>query len=117
MLDVHWTITVHVPQLDTLQQTIMTIGERVVASVDSIKQELTRLTEAQAAGSQAIADQITVIADEIAQFSAGAITQEQLERLEAELRTAADTATQQATATRANTQAIAGIVPDAPPTP
>lgn len=108
--DIQWTLIVNVPQLDTW-------GEKLVASVDSIKAELIRLTDAQASGTQAIAQQLTVIADEIAQFNADTITQEQLDKLEAELRTAADTATQQAADIQANNQQIAGIVPDAPPAP
>lgn len=86
-----------------------------MASLDSIKTELTRLVDAQVVGSQAIADQLTVIADEIAQFTAEDITQAQLDTLEADLRKAADTATDQAAAMQANTQQIAQIVPDAPP--
>ena len=114
-LDIKWTIEAHVPEVEALTAMLELWGERLVASVDSIKQELTRLISSQADGSAAIAEQLTKIADEIAQFDAEDITQEQLDKLETELRTAADTATQQAADIRANSDAIAGIVPDAPP--
>ena len=45
------------------------------------------------------------------------VTDEQMTNLEAALKTAADTAAQQSAAIRANSDAIAGIIPDAPPTP
>jgi len=76
---------------------------------------ITALTAQQAAGSDAIAAQLTAIADEIAQLNAGAITQEQLDAIEQQIRTAATTAEQQAADIRSNTEQITTIVPDAPP--
>lgn len=118
-MDVHWTIEVSVPQLDDLHLTILTVGEKLVASVDSIKAEVVRLNENQAAAAEALNEQVTKIADEVSQWNASGtpVTDEQMTNLETALRAAADTAAQQATNIRANSDAIAGIIPDAPPTP
>lgn len=109
-LDIHWTVTVNVPQLDVW-------GEKLVAEVQGIKDQLARLNEGQAQGFDAIAAQLTAIHDEMQQFTAGNITQEQLDNLEASLKTAADNAEKQAADVRANTEQIMQIVPDAPPAP
>jgi len=82
--------------------------ERIQGIIDAMN----NLSAQQAAGSQAIADQITVVANEIAQLHAGSITQEQLDALEAQLREAASIAEQQAAQIRATSQDIAGMVPD-----
>ena len=115
MLDVHWTITVQVPQLDTLQQALVAIGETLVETVASIIATIERLNTNQATAAQALTEQVTRIADEVAQWNAESITQQQIDNLGAALKTAADTAAKQATDIQANTEAIRGIVPDAPP--
>ena len=130
-MEITWNITVSVPQLDAIQQTLLEIGEKLVASIDSIKAEVVRLTENQASAadalvssSQALTEQVTRIADEVAQWNAVGtpVTPEQMTNLEAALRAAADTAAhqssaieQQAADIRANSEAIAGIIPDNPP--
>lgn len=116
-LDIAWTITVQVPQLDTLEATIRTIGEQIVADVQSIKDEIARLNEGQAQAADAIAAQLNAILQEMQQFTAGEITQEQLDKLEASLKLAADTAEGQAASIRANTEQLTQIVPDPPPAP
>ena len=89
-----------------------------MAELQGISDAITALVEQQATGSEAIAEQLTVIADEISQFQAGdPISQAELDELEAKIRAAADTATQQAAQIRSNSQQIAGIVPDSPTPP
>lgn len=83
--------------------------------LDGIITAIGELTTQQAAGSEAIAAQLTAIADEIAQLTAGSITDEQLDAIEQQIRTAASTAQQQAADIQTNTEQITGIVPDAPP--
>jgi hypothetical protein len=115
--DIHWTITVQVPQLDTLQQTLLDVGAQLVETVQSIIAEVQRINTNQVASAEAIAVQITRIADEVEQYATQGtvVTPEQMTNLGAALRSIADTAEQQAADIRANTDAIAGIVPDAPP--
>lgn len=122
MLDIHWTITVQVPQLDAIHETLvtlgqqfLTLGEQLVADTQGILDQMARLNEAQAQGFEAIAAQLNAILAEMQQFSAGDITQEQLDNLEAALKTSADNAEKQAADIRANTQQIMQIVPDEPP--
>jgi hypothetical protein len=109
-LDINWTFTVVIPQLDLLGAQLM---ERLQGIIDA----LSALTTQQAAGSDAIAAQITVVADEIAQANEGTITKEQLDAIEAQLRSAAATAQQQAADIRANSEQIATVIPDPPATP
>lgn len=118
-LDIQWNITVSVPQVDGLSETLILLGEQLVASVDSIRQEVIRLNENQAAAAAALNEQVTKIADEVAQWNASGtpVTDEQMTNLETSLRAAADSAAQQAANIQANTQAIQGIIPDAPATP
>lgn len=117
MMDIHWTLTVLVPQLDTINQTLLTLGDTLVETIDSIKQELIRLNENQAQGAAAIAAQIERIADEAEQYGAQGtpVTPEQMNNLGAAIRQAADAAAKQAADVAANTQAIGGIVPETPP--
>ena len=109
-MDITWHITVSVPE-------IATWGERIVASIDSIKAEIVRLNENQAAAATALNEQVTKIADEVAQWNASGtpVTDAQMTNLEAALRAAADSAAQQAANIEANNQAIQGIIPDEPP--
>lgn len=107
-MEITWNITVSVPE-------IAIWGEKIVERLQGIQDQLVALTTAQADGSDAIAAQLTVIADEIGQLNAGAITDEQLTQIEAQIRQAADLATQQAADIRSNSQQISTIVPDAPP--
>ena len=116
-LDIHWTVTVSVPQIDDLTQVIMEGVEKLMASIDSIVAEVVRLNDNQAAASAALTEQVTKIADEVAQWqgSGTPVSDEQLATLETALRAAADTAAKQVADIQANTAAITGIVPDAPP--
>jgi hypothetical protein len=86
-------------------------------SVQSIKDTVILLQQNQAEAAQALTDQVTRIADEMAQYTAEAITQEQLDNLGTALRACADSAAHQTATIRANTEQITGIVPDAPPAP
>ena len=120
MLDIHWKITVEVPQLESLEQTIALLGEQLVDQIQGIKDTLIRIEEQQASAAEALAEQVTIIATEVSQWNAGAITSEQLTNLQTKLSQIATTAEQQAAQVRANSEQIAGIVPDAPaatPTP
>jgi hypothetical protein len=115
MMDIHWTIEVHVPQLDVLQQVLLDIGAQLMAELTGIREAIATLGTQQAAGSDAIAAQLTAIADEISQINAETIVQADLDALAQQIRDAAKVAEDQATAIRTNTAQIAGIVPDAPP--
>lgn len=83
--------------------------------LEGITQAINALVEQQAVGDEAIAAQLTVIADEISQLNAGSITDAELDALETRIRDAAATAERQAADIRANSQQITGIVPEAPP--
>ena len=113
VLDVHWKLTVEVPQLTELQQTLLAIGATLVETVASIIATIEQLNANQATAAQALNEQVTRIADEVAQWEASSITQQQIDNLGAALKTAADTAGKQAADIQANTEAIRGIVPDA----
>jgi hypothetical protein len=109
-VDITFSFTVHVPQLDAL----IALGEQLVETVQTAIAELTRLNDNQAAGWAAINEQLTVIANEVSQFTPGLVTQTQLDTLVTNLRSAADVAAEQETATRAASAQIAGIIPDTP---
>jgi hypothetical protein len=111
MLDIHWTLTVQVPQLDAL----IALGERLMETVQGGVTELQRLNANQAAGWAAINEQLVIIANEVAQFTPGLVTQAQLDTLVTNLRSAADIAGEQEAAVRAASAQIAGIVPDPAP--
>lgn len=87
-----------------------------MASIDSIKAEIVRLNDNQAAAATALTEQVTRIADEVTQWNASGtpVTDAQMTNLETSLRAAADAAAQQAANIQANNQAIQGIIPDAP---
>lgn len=108
MIDINWTLTANVPQIEVW-------GERIVAELQGIRDAMAELGTQQAAGSEAIASQLTVIANEIAQLDAEAISQEQIDKLAGDIRAAAQLAEEQAAQVRANSQQIAGMVPDDPP--
>jgi ABC-type transporter Mla subunit MlaD len=113
-MQITWNLIVSVPQLDYTNA----LMEKIVDSVDAIKEQMARLTEGQAQQTDALATQLEAIVAEMQQFSAQDITQEQLDTLLNSLTAAADTAHQQAADTRKNTEQITGIVPDAaPPAP
>lgn len=116
-IDISLTITVQVPQLDTLGQTLLTIGERIVETIESIIAEMQRLNSNQADAAAALTAQVTRIADEAEEYATQGtvVTPEQMTNLAAAIRSAADNAAQQAADIRANTEAIGGIVPDTPP--
>jgi methylaspartate ammonia-lyase len=109
-MEITWHITVSVPQLDIW-------GEKLVASVDSIKAEMVRLGENQAAEAQALTEQVTRIAEEITQWNASGtpVTDEQMQNLETAIKAAADAAAAHTAQIRANSEAIQGIIPDTPP--
>jgi hypothetical protein len=114
-LDISWTLTVHIPQLDLIQQTLMDLGAQLMAELTGIEDAIVTLGTQQAAGSDAIAAQLTAIADEISQINAETIAQADLDALAQQIRDAAAVAEKQAADIRTNTASIAGIVPDTPP--
>jgi ribosome-associated translation inhibitor RaiA len=118
-MDIAWTITVLVPQLDTLQQTLVEIGAKLVETIESIIAEMQRLNTNQADAAAALTAQVTRIADEAEEYATQGtvVTPEQMTNLAAAIRLAADNAAKQAADIRANTDAIAAIVPETPPTP
>jgi hypothetical protein len=113
MLDIHWTLSVDVPQLERL----IALGEQLVDYVQAIKDEMARLADGQAQQTEALATQLEAIVAEMQQFNAEDITQAQLDNLLASITTAANTAHQQAADIVANTQQITAIVPDEPAAP
>jgi uncharacterized phage infection (PIP) family protein YhgE len=124
-MQITWDISVSVPQLDTLN----TLMEILVDTTQAIKDEmarlndgLVRLADTQVQQTTALATELDQIQAEIAQFTEEDITQDQLNNLLASVtdaankaHAAADTAAQQLTTIQSNTEAITGIVPDAPP--
>jgi predicted XRE-type DNA-binding protein len=110
MLDITWTIKVELPQLEQW-------GPLLMATLQGIQHEIANLVAQQATGADAIATQLTVIADEISQLDAAQLQQADLDVLAAQIREAAMTAEQQAAQIRANSQQIGGMVPEAPATP
>lgn len=119
MMNIHWTLEVHVPQLDALTQTLRELGEHLVETVETIIAEMQRLNTNLGLAATGINQQLTRIADEAEAYgTAGTpVTPAQMTNLGAAIRKAADDAGKLATDIEANTQAIGGIVPDAPPTP
>jgi hypothetical protein len=109
-VDITFSFTVHVPQLDAL----IALGEQLVETVQTAVAELTRLNDNQAAGWAAINEQLTIIANEVAQYTPELVTQSQLDTLVTNLRSAADVAGEQEAAVRDASAKIAGIIPDTP---
>lgn len=91
----------------------------MVDAIQGIKDTLVRIEESQAAAAENLASQVTVIANEVSQWNKESVTPEQVTNLQNKLTEIATTAEQQAAQIRANSEQIAGIVPDqpAPPTP
>jgi hypothetical protein len=116
-MDVHFSFTVSVPELETLRQTLLTLGAQVMASLEGITAAIDGLVEQQAQGSEAISEQLTIIATEISQWTPESVTQAELDALASRVQAAADTAAQQAADIRANSQQITTIVPDTPAPP
>lgn len=116
-LDIHWTLTVSVPQLDTLHQTLVELGAQFMADFAGMRTELTTLVAQQARISDELAAQLTIIAQEIQQRNADVTSQADLDALAGQIREAAQQASAQADQIRAASEQIAGIVPDAPPQP
>jgi ribosome-associated translation inhibitor RaiA len=116
-IDISLNITVQVPQLDALGQTLLTIGEKIVETIESIIAEMQRLNTNQADAAAALTAQVTRIADEAEEYATQGtvVTPEQMTNLAAAIRSAADNAAKQAADIRANTESIGAIVPDTPP--
>jgi uncharacterized phage infection (PIP) family protein YhgE len=115
VLEITWNLIVHVPQLDTINQTLLTLGAQVMAELQGIKDAIVELTTQQAAGQQALTDQLTAIANEIAQLDAESIDQAELDALAQQIRDAAATSQAGVDQVKANTAQITGMVPDEPP--
>jgi cell division protein FtsB len=114
MLDIHWTLTVSVPQLDALQQTLLELGVNIVAEIAGIQNAINSLVTNQAAGQDALSAHLTAIETEIRQLGDNP-TQAQLDHLADQVNAAAATAAKGAEDLRAMTEQVAGMVPDAPP--
>jgi hypothetical protein len=114
MLDIHWTLTVSVPQLDALQQTMLEIGATIVGEISGIQNAINSLVTNQAAGQEALSAHLTAIENEIRQLGDNP-TQAQLDHLADQVNAAAATATKGAADLRAMTEQVAGMVPDTPP--
>jgi hypothetical protein len=114
MLDVHWTVTVQVPQLDALQQTMLAIGERIVGEISGIQAAIDRLVANQTAGWEQMNTHLAAIQAEMEQFG-GQPTQEQLDHLAAQVNAAADVSAKAVEDLTAMTEQVKDIVPDTPP--
>jgi cell division protein FtsB len=108
MLDIHWTLTVHVPEL-------LTLGDRLVAELSVIQEAIHALTAQQAAGQEALSTHLTAIETEIAQLNADTITQAQLDHLAAQIHAAAAVSARAGDDLRTATERVQGMVPEAPP--
>ena len=117
MLDLHWRLTVDVPQLDTLLQQIQQLGGQLMAELQGLRDALTALGVNQGNIWDAVAAQLTVIANEIAQLTAESVDQATLDAFTAQIQEAAAAAERQAAEIRLNTTEIAGMVPDEPEPP
>ena len=114
-LDIHWTFEVSVPQLDTLEQTILDLGEKIVAELTGINEALATLTTNQAAGQDALSAHLAAIEEEIRQLGESP-TQEQLDAIADQIHAAAAVSSKGAEDLRAMTEQVKGMVPDeAPP--
>jgi hypothetical protein len=114
MLDVHWTLTVSVPQLDAIQQTLLELGVNIVAEIAGIQQAINSLVTNQADGQEALSAHLTAIENEIRQLGANP-TQAELDHLADQVNAAAATTTKAAADLRAMTTQVEGMVPDTPP--
>ena len=116
-MDISITLTVSVPQLDAVTAAMMTLGEKLVETIESIIAEVQRLNANQAESSAALTAQVTRIADEAEEYATQGtvVTPQQMTNLAAALRSAADNAAKQTADIQANTAAIGEIVPGSPP--
>jgi hypothetical protein len=106
MLDIHWTITVQVPQLETLR-------EQLVAELSGINEALAVLTANQADGQEALAEHLTAIEEEIRQLG-DAPSQADLDAIADKIHAAAAVSAKGAEDLRAGTETVKGMVPDPP---
>jgi hypothetical protein len=113
-MDISINLTVSVPQLEALEQTLLTIGETIVAELTSITDALAVLTTNQAAGQDALSAHLAAIEEEIRQLG-DAPTQAQLDGIADQIHQAAAVSAQGATDLRAMTEQVKGMVPDTPP--
>jgi uncharacterized coiled-coil protein SlyX len=114
MLDIHWTLTVSVPQLDAIQQTLLELGVNIVAEIAGIQNAINSLVANQATGQDALSAHLTAIENEIRQLGDNP-TQAQLDHLADQVAAAAATSAKGAADLRAMTEQVSGMVPDAPP--
>jgi hypothetical protein len=113
VLDVHWKLTVDVPQLNTLEQTILDVGEKIVAELSGIHEALAVLATNQAAGQEALSTHLAAIEDEIRQLG-DSPTQADLNAIADQIHEAAAVSAKGAEDLRAMTEQIKGMVPDTP---
>jgi hypothetical protein len=112
-MNIQWDITVSVPQLDALTETLLTIGETIVAELTSITEALTVLATNQAQGQTALSEHLTAIEEEIRQLG-DAPTQAELDAIADQIHQAAAVSAQGAADLRAMTEQVKGMVPDTP---
>jgi hypothetical protein len=109
-LDINWTFTINIPQLDGL----IAIGERLVAELTGINEALVVLTTNQADGQAAMSEHLTAIEEEIRQLGNNP-SQADLDAIANQIHEAAARSSQAATDLRAMTEQVKGMVPDTPP--
>lgn len=112
---ISWTITVLVPQLEAIQQSLDALGVIMADGMQEVRDALIGLNDNLSAGNQALQSQLAAIAVEIEQVAAaiaggGAATEDDLLTIAQHIRDASDIAAQQASLIQANTAKIEGIV-------
>ena len=112
-MDIKWTIEVHVPQLETFEQTLLTIGESIVGELSGIQQAIDALVTNQAQGQDDLNAHLAAIEEEIRQLGENP-TQAQLDALADQIHAAAAVSAKGAEDLRAMTDQVKGMVPDTP---
>jgi hypothetical protein len=108
-IDVHITLTAHVPEL-------MTLGELLVAELSGIHDALTALGTNQADGQAALSAHLTAIEEEIRQLGESP-SQADLDAIANQIHEAAGVSAKAAEDLRQMTEQVKGMVPDAPAPP
>jgi hypothetical protein len=114
VLDVHWTLTAQVPQLEKVYQALVDIGAQLVAELSGIHEALAALTTNQAAGQQALSAHLSAIEEEIRQLG-DAPSQADLDAIADQIHEAAAVSAKGATDLQAMTEQVKGMLPDTPP--
>jgi hypothetical protein len=110
---IHWTIEVSVPQLDTLQQMLLALGEQIVGEISGIQSAIDRLVTNQSAGWEQMNVHLAAIQAEITQLG-DQPTQAQLDHLADQVNAAADVSARAVDDLKGMTEQVKGMVPDTP---